>query len=66
MIVDQSVKTALREKLKDIFGFSQFRGDQEAIICSVLEGHNTFVIMPTGAGKSPYKWDSPRPLPTGI
>ncbi len=52
MIVDQSVKTALREKLKDIFGFSQFRGDQEAVICSILEGHNTFVIMPTGAGKS--------------
>ncbi len=52
MIVDQFVQTTLREKLKEIFGFSQFRGDQEAIINSVLEGNNTFVIMPTGAGKS--------------
>ena len=52
MIVDQAVKITLHEKLKEIFGFSQFRGDQEAIICSILEGINTFVIMPTGAGKS--------------
>ncbi|MDH6056227.1 RecQ family ATP-dependent DNA helicase, partial [Umezakia ovalisporum] len=52
MTVDQPVKELLHEKLKEIFGFSQFRGDQEAIICSILEGRNTFVIMPTGAGKS--------------
>jgi ATP-dependent DNA helicase RecQ len=42
----------LKEKLKEVFGFSQFRGNQEAIIRNILEGHNTFVIMPTGAGKS--------------
>jgi ATP-dependent DNA helicase RecQ len=50
--VEQAVKETLREKLKEIFGYSQFRGDQEVIICNVLEGKNTFVIMPTGAGKS--------------
>ena len=42
----------LKEKLKEVFGFDQFRGKQEEIIRSVLEGKNTFVIMPTGAGKS--------------
>jgi ATP-dependent DNA helicase RecQ len=46
--VDQSAK----EKLKAIFGFNQFRGTQEAIVENVLKGKNTFVIMPTGAGKS--------------
>ncbi|MCG8307068.1 MAG: DNA helicase RecQ [Cytophagales bacterium] len=42
----------LREKLKEVFGFSQFRGNQEVVIRNVMEGKNTFVIMPTGAGKS--------------
>jgi ATP-dependent DNA helicase RecQ len=52
MQVDQRVHVTLRERLKEIFGYSQFRGEQEAIIHSILEGRNTFVIMPTGAGKS--------------
>ncbi|MFD2936049.1 DNA helicase RecQ [Spirosoma flavum] len=52
MQVDQSVNTTLKERLKEIFGYSQFRGEQEAIIHSILAGRNTFVIMPTGAGKS--------------
>ncbi|AQG81606.1 DNA helicase RecQ [Spirosoma montaniterrae] len=52
MQVDQTVYETLKERLKEIFGFSQFRGDQEAIIHSILSGRNTFVIMPTGAGKS--------------
>ncbi|QJD78297.1 DNA helicase RecQ [Spirosoma rhododendri] len=52
MQVDQTVHTTLRERLKEIFGYNQFRGDQEAIIHSILFGRNTFVIMPTGAGKS--------------
>lgn len=43
---------SLHELLKDIFGFDSFKGDQEAIIKSVLDGHDTFVIMPTGSGKS--------------
>ena len=52
MQVDELVNTTLKERLKEIFGYSQFRGDQEAIIQSILAGRNTFVIMPTGAGKS--------------
>jgi ATP-dependent DNA helicase RecQ len=42
----------LREKLKEVFGFSQFRGNQEVVIQNIMAGKNTFVIMPTGAGKS--------------
>ncbi len=42
----------LREKLKAVFGFSQFRGNQEAVMQNIMAGKNTFVIMPTGAGKS--------------
>ncbi len=38
--------------LKNIFGFSQFRGNQEPIVDNLLNKRNTFVIMPTGAGKS--------------
>ena len=45
-------KEILRSKLKEIFGYNQFRGNQEAIIENILKGKNTFVIMPTGAGKS--------------
>lgn len=52
MQVDQTVHATIKERLKEIFGYSQFRGDQEAIIHSILAGRNTFVIMPTGAGKS--------------
>jgi len=42
----------LKEKLKKYFGYNQFRGNQETIIENILAGKNTFVIMPTGAGKS--------------
>ena len=42
----------LTEALKKYFGFDTFKGDQEAIIQSVLDGKNTFVLMPTGGGKS--------------
>lgn len=42
----------LKESLKRVFGYDKFRGDQEAIINHIMEGRNTFVIMPTGAGKS--------------
>ncbi len=42
----------LSKKLKEYFGFNQFKGDQEAIIRNVLEGNDTFVLMPTGGGKS--------------
>ncbi|MDE6207402.1 MAG: DNA helicase RecQ [Muribaculaceae bacterium] len=42
----------LHAALKMHFGFDQFKGNQEAIISSLLEGRDTFVIMPTGGGKS--------------
>src|SRR6186713_1291344 len=50
MLVEE--KDTLKERLKEIFGYSQFRGGQEVIIRNLLNGRNTFVIMPTGAGKS--------------
>ena len=43
---------SLKEQLKKTFGFSQFRGEQEAIILNTIQGKNSFVLMPTGAGKS--------------
>lgn len=42
----------LKEALKNYFGFDQFKGSQQQIIENVLEGRNTFVLMPTGGGKS--------------
>nr|NQU89161.1 DNA helicase RecQ [Bacteroidota bacterium] len=42
----------LHEVLKRFFGFNSFKGNQEAIINNLLSGNNTFVIMPTGGGKS--------------
>ena len=42
----------LKEQLKKTFGFSQFRGEQEAIIQNTIAGNHSFVLMPTGAGKS--------------
>lgn len=42
----------LSQKLKEHFGFDHFKGNQEAVIESVLAGKDTFVLMPTGGGKS--------------
>ena len=42
----------LTEALKKYFGFDTFKGDQEKIIQNVLDGKDTFVLMPTGGGKS--------------
>ena len=47
-----SEKTNLTEALKKYFGFDKFKGDQEQIIRNLLEGNDTFVLMPTGGGKS--------------
>jgi len=42
----------LTERLQHFFGFDRFKGQQEEAIRSVLDGNNTFVLMPTGGGKS--------------
>ncbi len=48
----QELLVTPKEALHTYFGFETFKGDQEKIIQSVLDGKNTFVIMPTGGGKS--------------
>ncbi len=45
-------RASLSKLLKNYFGFDTFKGDQEAIIQNVLNGNDTFVLMPTGGGKS--------------
>ncbi|HOK62218.1 MAG TPA: RecQ family ATP-dependent DNA helicase, partial [Tenuifilum sp.] len=51
MKVDAS-EISLKEYLNKYFGFTTFKGNQEAIIRNVLAGNDTFVLMPTGGGKS--------------
>lgn len=43
---------SLEASLKNYFGFSQFKGNQKVVIQTLLDGHDAFVIMPTGGGKS--------------
>ena len=50
--MNTEVAIDLKEALKTHFGFNKFKGDQERIIKNVLDGKDTFVIMPTGGGKS--------------
>ena len=47
-----TTRTNLVEELKKNFGFDTFKGNQEAIIRNLLDGKDTFVLMPTGGGKS--------------
>jgi ATP-dependent DNA helicase RecQ len=47
-----TTEATLQEYLQKFFGFDGFKGQQEEIINNVLEGRDTFVIMPTGGGKS--------------
>ena len=51
MVVAEERDT-LKAQLKEFFGYTSFRGNQETVIRNILSGRNTFVIMPTGAGKS--------------
>jgi len=51
-LVETKISQQLRKALREFFGFDRFKGQQEAIIESICEGNDTFVIMPTGAGKS--------------
>lgn len=44
--------TAITDALKYHFGFESFKGNQQGVISALLEGHDVFVLMPTGAGKS--------------
>jgi ATP-dependent DNA helicase RecQ len=46
------VELSLKDYLKDYFGFDKFKGNQEEIIQNVLNGNDSFVLMPTGGGKS--------------
>ena len=48
----QTVEAPLTDYLKKFFGFNTFKGEQEEIVQNVLDGNDTFVIMPTGGGKS--------------
>ncbi len=47
-----SIDLSPKEALERFFGFKQFKGEQEAVVQSLLDGKSTFVIMPTGGGKS--------------
>src|SRR5690554_3600011 len=49
---DKVIETDLYAALKKYFGFNQFKGLQEEVVKSILAGNNTFVVMPTGGGKS--------------
>lgn len=48
----KSIEIDLHKELKKYFGFGQFKGLQEQVVNSIITGNNTFVIMPTGGGKS--------------
>lgn len=48
----KSTEIDLHKELKKYFGFNKFKGLQEDVVRSIISGHNTFVIMPTGGGKS--------------
>src|SRR5579875_1982785 len=52
MTVATAPRSGLRTKLREHFGFRQFRPGQERVVRSVLSGRDTLAMMPTGSGKS--------------
>lgn len=52
MLIENDVEVSLTSHLQKYFGFNKFKGEQEEVIKSILNGNDTFVIMPTGGGKS--------------
>ena len=48
----ENIHETIHKNLNNFFGFKKFKGNQEAAIKSIISGSNTFVIMPTGGGKS--------------
>jgi ATP-dependent DNA helicase RecQ len=52
LVTNEIGQDKVKITLKEVFGYNQFRGNQEKIIRNVLDRKNSFVIMPTGAGKS--------------
>jgi ATP-dependent DNA helicase RecQ len=48
----KKIEIDINKHLRDFFGFKKFKGNQEKAINSILAGNNTFIIMPTGGGKS--------------
>src|ERR1043165_6556261 len=51
-MVGEVETTEILDTLKSFFGFDGFKGNQEKVIRNLLNGRDTFVIMPTGGGKS--------------
>ena len=50
MAQEQFTKELIHQKLKEYFGFSSFKGNQEAVILNLLSGRDTFVLMHNSAG----------------